>query len=76
LSSATMFGFRKKTIELDNTGIYKMKWFPMMPVIFMLAYLFVGISIAIDDPQAAITGLILLAVFTILYFAFHPKKSL
>jgi len=76
LSSATIFWFRKKTNELDNTGIYKMKWFPLMPVIFMLAYLFVGISIAIDDPQAAITGLILLAVFTILYFAFHPKKSL
>lgn len=76
LSSGTIFWFRKKTRELDGTGIYKMKWFPIMPLIFMAAYLFVGISIAIADPQAAITGLILMAVFTILYFAFHTKKSL
>ena len=74
LSSGTIFWFRKKTKELDGTGIYKMKLFPLMPVIFMLAYLFVGASITIADPKAAITGLILLAVFTAVYFLFHPKK--
>lgn len=74
LSSGTIFWFRKKTKELDNTGIYKMKLFPLMPVIFMIAYLFVGTSIAIADPAAAITGMVLLVVFTILYFIFHWKK--
>lgn len=74
LSSGTIFWFRKKTKELDGTGIYKMKWFPLMPVVFMLAYLFVGASIAMADPEAAITGMLLLAVFTLLYFLFHRKK--
>lgn len=75
LSAATIFWFRKKTKHLDNTGIYKMKLFPLMPVIFILAYLFVGVSIAIDDPGAALTGLGVLAVFVVLYFLLHGNKK-
>ena len=75
LSSATIFWFRKKTKHLDDTGIYKMKWYPFMPLLFMAAYLFVGISIAIADPNAALTGLGVLAAFILLYFLSHLKKS-
>lgn len=71
LSAATIFWFRKKTKELDGTGIYKMKLFPLMPVIFIAAYLFVAISIVIDQPMAALTGLGLLAAFAGLYFLLH-----
>ncbi len=74
LSSATIFWFRKKTKHLDGTGIYKMKLFPLMPLIFMSAYLFVGTSIAIADPMAALTGLGVLAAFVLIYFLFHKKK--
>jgi APA family basic amino acid/polyamine antiporter len=75
LSSATIFWFRKKTKHLDGTGIYKMKWFPVMPVIFMLAYLFVGTSIAIADPSAALTGVGVLALFILVYFLFKNKRN-
>ncbi|RYY44722.1 MAG: APC family permease [Chitinophagaceae bacterium] len=74
LSAATIFWFRKKTRHLDNTGIYKMKLFPLMPIIFILAYLFVGTSIAIDDPGAALTGIAVLAAFVLLYFLLHNKN--
>jgi basic amino acid/polyamine antiporter, APA family len=74
LSSATIFWFRKKTKHLDGTGIYKMKLFPLMPLIFIAAYLFVGTSIAIDDPSAALTGVGILAAFIVIYFIFHRKK--
>ncbi len=74
LSSATIFWFRKKTKHLDGTGIYKMKFFPLMPLIFIAAYLFVGISISVADPAAALTGLGVLAVFVLIYFLFHKKK--
>ena len=74
LSSATIFWFRKKTKHLDGTGIYKMKLFPLMPIIFIAAYLFVGTSIAIADPSAALTGLGVLVTFIIIYFIFHRKK--
>ena len=76
LSSATIFWFRKKTKHLDGTGIYKMKLFPLLPMIFMAAYLFVGVSIAIADPMAALTGLAILAVFIAIYFLAKRKKAL
>jgi APA family basic amino acid/polyamine antiporter len=75
LSSATIFWFRKKTKALDNTGIYKMKLYPLMPVVFIAAYLFVGISITIADSQAAITGIIVLATFVLFYFLSHKKNN-
>ena len=75
LSSATIFWFRKKTKHLDGTGIYKMKLYPLLPLIFMAAYLFVGISISIADPMAALTGLGVLAAFVLIYFLLHKKKT-
>src|SRR6476661_8931535 len=68
LSAATIFILRKKTAHLDNTGIYKMKLYPLLPLIFMAAYIFVGISIFIDKPYTALTGLGILAAFIIIYF--------
>ena len=78
LSSATIFWFRKKTKHLDDTGIYKMKLFPIFPLIFIATYTFVGISIAMDyknNDYAALTGLGVLAVFTVLYFLFNKKQA-
>ena len=75
LSSATIFWFRKKTKHLDGTGIYKMKLFPLLPMIFITAYLFVGVSIAIADPRAAITGLGILAAFIAVYFMVKRKEA-
>ena len=74
LSAATIFWFRKKTKHLDGTGIYKMRNYPLMPIIFILAYLFVACSITIADPKAALTGIIVLAAFIILYFVLHKNK--
>jgi len=75
LSAATIFWFRKKTKHLDGTGIYKMKLFPLFPVIFILAYLFVAISITLADPNAALTGLAVLSAFVVLYFILHKMKK-
>src|SRR5688500_6036422 len=67
-SAATIFILRKRTKHLDNTGIYKMKLYPLLPLIFIAAYTFVGISIAIDDYATALTGLGVLGAFMIIYF--------
>jgi basic amino acid/polyamine antiporter, APA family len=78
LSAATIFILRKKTKHLDGTGIYKMKLFPLLPLIFIAAYIFVAISIALDyknNHHAALTGLAVLAVFTAVYFLFHKKQN-
>jgi APA family basic amino acid/polyamine antiporter len=78
LSAATIFILRKKTKHLDDTGIYKMKLFPLMPLVFIAAYVFVAISIALDykdNKYAALTGLAVMAVFTVLYFLLAQLKK-
>lgn len=74
-SAGAIFILRKRTSHLDNTGIYKMKLYPLLPVLFILAYLFVGTVIAITNPEYAVTGLSVLAVFIVLYFIFHKKQN-
>ena len=74
-SAATIFIIRKKTSHLDKSQIYSMKFFPLMPVIFILAYLFVATSIAIDKPETAITATAVLAGFLILYFITNKRKK-
>ncbi|MCH5596637.1 hypothetical protein [Niabella ginsengisoli] len=51
-----------------------MKLYPLLPIIFIAAYTFVGISIALDyekNDYAALTGLGVLAFFMVLYFIFY-----
>ncbi len=74
-SSATIFVLRKRTKHLDGTGIYKMKLYPLLPLIFMAAYLFVGISITIQTPKIAGIGLAVLAAFMAIYFIAKKIKK-
>jgi APA family basic amino acid/polyamine antiporter len=67
-SSATIFVLRKRTRHLDGTGIFKMKLYPLLPLIFIGAYLFVGASIAIQTPGTALVGVAVLAAFMVIYF--------
>ena len=67
-SAATIFILRKRTADLDATKIYTMKLYPVLPLIFIAAYIFVALSIAIDKPNTALTALAVLAAFIILYF--------
>lgn len=67
-SAATIFILRKRTKHLDGTGIYSMKLYPVLPIIFILAYLFVGVVIAIEDFNYAIIGASVFTAFLLLYF--------
>ncbi len=75
LSAATIFILRKKTRHLNGTGIYQMKFFPLMPVIFILAYVFVAVSIFMDKPYTALKGLAILAAFIGIYFIVKKKNA-
>lgn len=77
-SAAAIFYLRKKTAGLDKSTIYTMKLYPLLPIIFISAYLFVAFSIYMDDPNAAINGLYIFAGFVIIYFInsfFNRKKQ-
>lgn len=67
-SAAAIFFLRKKTKHLDKKTIYTMKLYPLMPIIFITAYLIVACSIYADDPKAAINGLYIFVGFVLIYF--------
>ena len=74
-SAATIFILRKRTKHLDGTGIYKMKLYPLLPLIFIAAYIFVGISIAFDTPDLALIGTGVFAAFLMIYFIVTKLKT-
>ena len=67
-SAGSIFMLRKRTKHLNDTGIYSMKLYPLQPIIFICAYSFVAVSIAIDKPYTALTGILVLSAFMIIYF--------
>jgi APA family basic amino acid/polyamine antiporter len=74
-SAATIFILRKRTKHLDGAGIYKMKLYPLMPLIFIAAYIFVGISIAFNTPDLALIGTGVFAAFLLIYFLVTGTKK-
>jgi APA family basic amino acid/polyamine antiporter len=77
-SAATIFILRKRTRHLDGTGIYTIKLYPLMPLIFIATYIFVGIMIGVDNWRYAVIGLSVFTAFLLLYFAtkkFRIKKT-
>lgn len=66
-SSGTIFLLRRRRMGEDR-DFYRMKGYPWMPLLFMLAYSCVTVSIAINDPKAAKYCLLIFLCFFILYF--------
>ena len=79
LSAASIFVLRKKTKHLDGKGIYTMRFYPWLPIIFIINYIFVALAIAFDyknNDHAALTGISVLGIFIILYFVFYRHKKI
>lgn len=75
LSAGSIFFLRKRNTQLDKTTeIYKMKLYPLLPIIFIAAYTFVAISIFVDKPGTALAGLGVLGTFIIIYFLTRKKS--
>jgi len=74
-SAATIFILRKRTRELDKSGIYKMKLFPLQPLVFIAAYVFVCASIILNTPYIALTGASVLIGFMLIYFIIRNSSK-
>jgi len=74
-SAATLFILRKTTAHLNREYIYTIKWYPLVPVLFICFFLFVGVSVYQDDPSSAINGLYIFAAFLALYFLIRAFRS-
>jgi len=68
LSAGSIFIIRKRTAHLDGTGIYSMKLYPLLPLIFIASYSFVAISLLINQTTLSLIGLGVLTGFILLYF--------
>ena len=75
LSAATIFKLRNTTAHLNGTGIYQMKLFPLLPIIFMLTYGFVATAIFVDKPYTGLLGVGILLAFIVIYFVADVLKK-
>ena len=75
LSVGSIFILRKKTAHLDGGGIYKMKWYPLQPLVFIAAYAFIAISLMINETKLSVIGLSALTGFILLYFLLNRSAS-
>jgi APA family basic amino acid/polyamine antiporter len=74
-SAGTIFILRKRGVGEHEKNSYRMKLYPLLPLIFIAAYLFIGTSIAINTPKAAWVSALIFAVFFALYFVLRIFKK-
>jgi len=76
-SAACIFILRKRRVGEENgkEKIYRMKLFPILPLIFILAYIGIATSIVLDDPRTAAYGALIFALFLALYFVVRVRTG-
>jgi APA family basic amino acid/polyamine antiporter len=73
-AAIAIFILRKRTQYLDGTGIYTIKWYPLVPLIFIGVYWFVTISIFVANPKATLVCSGAFAVGLLIYYATRWSK--
>jgi APA family basic amino acid/polyamine antiporter len=69
IAALCIFILRSKSTEHYNTeNPYRIKWYPWIPLIFILCYWFVTVIIFIEHPRAALICLISFLAGYIIYF--------
>lgn len=53
LGASAIFILRKRQ-EQTTDHVYKVKWYPLVPILFIAAYIYVTICIVVDDPSACL----------------------
>ncbi|MBS7564822.1 amino acid permease [Mucilaginibacter sp. Bleaf8] len=74
-AALSIFMLRKKTKHLDATGIYRIKWYPLVPIVFIATYWLVTIFIFIKNPMAALTCMSTFAAGLIIYFITKFRRT-
>jgi len=74
LSVGSIFVLRRKLAQQGREDIFKMKGYPLQPLVFIAAYIFIAISLLINETKLSLTGLAVLAGFIGLYFLLQQLK--
>lgn len=79
LAALTIFILRKKMKNEDTSEIYTIKWFPLVPLIFIISYWFVTINIVVDFKEHLYEGLICVGCYAfgliVYYICVGNKKK-
>ncbi|UEG54376.1 amino acid permease [Mucilaginibacter daejeonensis] len=67
-AAIAIFILRKRTQELDGTGIYTIKLYPLVPIFFIAVYWFVTISVFMATPHATVVCLGAFALGLAIYY--------
>jgi len=73
-SAATLYVLRNRKMNEKMVHPIISKITPYLAAVFILAYILLSIAVFIDNPIAAIIGLVLLMVFAGVYFLVYQKK--
>jgi APA family basic amino acid/polyamine antiporter len=66
---------RKKHVQPAGKEIYRMKLYPLLPIIFIASYAFVAVSIFLNSPATALTALGVMGFFMAIYFLNIKAKA-
>lgn len=72
-SASTIFILRRRKVREDQ-DIYRIKWYPFVPLILILAYIGVATSIVWNAPIAALYGASVFVFFFVLYFLLRLRR--
>jgi APA family basic amino acid/polyamine antiporter len=73
-SASTIFILRRRKVREDQ-DIYRIKWYPLVPLILILAYIGVATSIVWNAPLAALYGGSVFVFFFLLYFLLRLRRG-
>src|SRR6185312_16171902 len=74
-SASTIFILRHRKVREDQ-DIYRIKWYPLVPLVLILAYIGVATSIVWGDPRSALFGAGIFSICFGLYFVIRAGKGL
>lgn len=68
-SAATIFILRRQNAMPENaTEVYKVPLYPILPIFYILAYVFIAMSVFVKDPMAGWYGIGIFVAFLVVYF--------
>jgi basic amino acid/polyamine antiporter, APA family len=73
-SASTIFILRRRKVREDQ-DIYRIKWYPLVPAILILAYIGIAFSVIWNDPLSALFGAGIFTLFFLLYFVLRARKD-
>ncbi len=68
LGASSIFILRRKNKNNTDPTSYTIKWYPLVPVVFIAAYVYVTACIFVDDPKACFICLGAFALGLLLYY--------